>query len=228
MGEFDSAWWKWKWGGIHAQGLKDCFTDGANSYPFMANPVVSRYDPDTHTIVLTMGAIAPPPPEWALRLGDVVANYSAALDHVAWSIYLRGTSVGSLSEDEVPHSRTSSCQNLVHSCAESLPLGAEQLQSCPPFSRDPVVTPGRPVGRLLPRGVDQTFSTESGQEWVDGALAGNQAIGLSQGSRKLQAVSVLLPQKGQDAVLNRSTAHLGEHLAGTAGYHVQHSSRFLA
>jgi len=100
MGEFDSAWWKWNWAGIHAKGLKGCFIDGANSYPFTDNPVVSNYDPYTHCIVLTMGAISPPPPEWALRLGDVVANYSAALDHVAWSIYLRGASVGSLTEDE--------------------------------------------------------------------------------------------------------------------------------
>jgi hypothetical protein len=98
VSEFDSAWWKWHWAGVHAHELKECFPGGAHAQPFIDATIESEYDPKRHCIVLRVTTASPPPAEWALRLGDVVGNYRAALDHLAWTIVMRGVKGRTLTE----------------------------------------------------------------------------------------------------------------------------------
>jgi hypothetical protein len=60
-----------------------------------------EYEPKRHCIVLRLPkTVEPFPAEWSLRLGDVVSNYRASLDHLAWALVKRGNRAGSLSEEE--------------------------------------------------------------------------------------------------------------------------------
>ena len=100
MAEFDDAWRKWRWGGIHAEGLRSCFPANASTGPFFMPTVESTFDADTSHLILTVGDVGPPPAEWGLRLGDVVSNYRASLDHLAWAVVMRGDRNQQLSEPE--------------------------------------------------------------------------------------------------------------------------------
>ncbi len=101
MAAFDDAWRKWEWGGSHAKKLKACFPANASTRPYFIPTVESTYDPDTECIVLHITDIGPPPAEWGLRLGDVVANYRASLDHLAWAVVMRGDRADSLTDGKM-------------------------------------------------------------------------------------------------------------------------------
>ena len=97
MSEFDTAWRKWHWAGIHAQQLRECFPGGSTAHPFMDATLTSEYHPKRHCIILRVVTAEPFPAEWSLRLGDVVGNYRAALDHLAWAVVMRGSEAERLS-----------------------------------------------------------------------------------------------------------------------------------
>ncbi len=99
-GAFDSAWRKWQRAGVHVKELQEAVYGDGNPKQLVMPEVVSQYEPKRHAIVLRVSRVEHPPHDWAPRLGDVVANFHDALDHVAWAIVQRGSRGGSLSPSE--------------------------------------------------------------------------------------------------------------------------------
>jgi hypothetical protein len=97
---FDDAWRKWKWGSAHAEALKASFPADARTGPFFTPTVVSVFDSQSSCLLLKVTDVGDPPPEWGLRLGDVVSNYRASLDHLAWAVVMRGHRATTLTEKE--------------------------------------------------------------------------------------------------------------------------------
>jgi hypothetical protein len=89
---FRSAWLKLAWGIFHAQTLHNEVIDHAAKVG--GNELVqlgAEYDPTAHCIKILVKSVQPPPADWSLRLGDIVNNFRACLDHVAWELVQRGS-----------------------------------------------------------------------------------------------------------------------------------------
>lgn len=90
-GEFDSAWWKWAWGKRHAQALHSHVVSGG---PDRAErPTVGtlhEYQPEHDRIAVKVGAVPRVPDVWSVELADVISNWHACLDHIAWALVARG------------------------------------------------------------------------------------------------------------------------------------------
>jgi hypothetical protein len=84
---FDSAWLKWGWGVVHAQALDtEILTqmdDFQKRQPFIAR---TEYRPKHHCVSLVIESIEPLAPILGLRAGDVINNFRAALDQLAWAV----------------------------------------------------------------------------------------------------------------------------------------------
>lgn len=92
VGPFDSAWLKWSWAERHAKALQEDINaqaiDGGHQVLFTPR---SEYDPHRHCVINHVDdVISVMPSRWGLRLGDVVNNYRASLDHLAWVLAHRG------------------------------------------------------------------------------------------------------------------------------------------
>jgi hypothetical protein len=102
MSAFDSAWRKWNRGNVHSESLKaDLLASAQSGYLQGLQEITTEYNSKSHCIDIIQGSIAPPPPLWSALLGDLVNNYHAALDHVAWVVVGRGKEVVDLSEKQL-------------------------------------------------------------------------------------------------------------------------------
>lgn len=89
---FRSAWLKLGWGVIHARTLQNEIAEhAANVKPEDLFALRTEYDPKAHCIKTIVDSVQPPPADWSLHLGDVVNNFRACLDHVAWELVQRGS-----------------------------------------------------------------------------------------------------------------------------------------
>jgi hypothetical protein len=88
---FDSAWFKWAQGVVHAQTLQNAIINsvGADAEPLVA--ARTEYHAKRHGFVVVATEVAAIPMRWRLLLGDVANDYRAALDHLAWALVLRGS-----------------------------------------------------------------------------------------------------------------------------------------
>lgn len=99
-GPFDSAWLKWGRAVTHAQALEaDIERVALDSHREPFGTVTAKYDPKRHGFAMVVEYVRPMPVEWNLMLGDVIGNFRACLDHVAWALVLRGRTPN-LSEKE--------------------------------------------------------------------------------------------------------------------------------
>jgi hypothetical protein len=90
---FASAWLKWGRAIVHAEALRadiDAFRGDADADPILS--FRAEYQPKRHGFSVTPTIVDLPPARWGLMLGDVVSNFRAALDHLAWAIVSRGSS----------------------------------------------------------------------------------------------------------------------------------------
>jgi hypothetical protein len=91
---FDSAWLKWAQAVVNAEVLEDNLNEfarqGVLQFPL---GMTQEYYPKSHCIIITAGPEHVPqifPVHMGLLLGDVVHNFRASLDHLAWALYRRG------------------------------------------------------------------------------------------------------------------------------------------
>jgi hypothetical protein len=99
MGEFDSAWHKWHWAGVHAAAYEA--EVAALSRDTVRPPIIkcrAEYLARRHGFAVIVDEVTPVPTTLSLRLGDIAHNYRSALDHLAWSLVARGASGGALTE----------------------------------------------------------------------------------------------------------------------------------
>ena len=99
-GPFDSAWLKWGRAVVHSQAY-DAELDRARGHPHLDSftaAIVADYNPKRHGFVLTIAEIDEFPPRLSLLLGDIVHDFRCALDHVAWTMYQRGSKAGQLTD----------------------------------------------------------------------------------------------------------------------------------
>lgn len=99
MGEFDSAWRKWYWAGLHAKAYEanlERFATQTESPPVLT--IRAEYHPKRHAFAVIVDSITPLPVWVGLQLGDVANNYRSALDHLAWALAQRGTAWASLTD----------------------------------------------------------------------------------------------------------------------------------
>jgi hypothetical protein len=91
-GPFDSAWMKWGWATVRAQTLQDeVLAFGQSDAAANGGPELRRkYDSRRHCIIWYCHQVPAFPPHWSLLLGDVISNYRACLDHIAWALVERG------------------------------------------------------------------------------------------------------------------------------------------
>lgn len=92
MGGFDSAWLKWGRGVTHAQALDaeiEQFAAAIRGQPVVR--LVNRYDGRRRGFAVVVKDAPTLVPTWNLLLGDVITNFRASLDHLAWEVVRRGT-----------------------------------------------------------------------------------------------------------------------------------------
>ena len=88
---FRSAWLKLGWGVVHANALSaEIREHAANVKPGDHFTFRTEYDAKAHCIKAIVDTVQPTPDTWSLRLGDVVNNFRACLDHIAWQLVQRG------------------------------------------------------------------------------------------------------------------------------------------
>jgi hypothetical protein len=88
---FSTAWLKWGRAIIHAEALKadiDSFRGDADANPVLAYR--AEYHAKRHGFSIVPAVVNMMPARWGLILGDIVSNYRAAIDHLAWAIVRRG------------------------------------------------------------------------------------------------------------------------------------------
>jgi hypothetical protein len=92
---FESPWLKWAQAVVNAEVLQDNINElGKLGNLHIQLGMTQDYDPGRHCIIITAGPEDVPPifpARWGLLLGDIVHNYRASLDHLAWALYKRGT-----------------------------------------------------------------------------------------------------------------------------------------
>jgi hypothetical protein len=104
MSEFDSCWWKWQRAGVHMNELQGTlpipgqFTP--DTQPFLDRAIETEYDAKRHCVTFRWGEMRPMPTVWATILGDIVHNFSSALDHLAWVLVHRGKYAGNFNKGE--------------------------------------------------------------------------------------------------------------------------------
>jgi hypothetical protein len=91
---FDSAWLKWAQAVVNAEVLQVNLNELAGQ-GILQVPIgmTCEYHPKSHCVVITAGPENVPrifPVHMGLLLGDIVHNFRASLDHLAWAIYKRG------------------------------------------------------------------------------------------------------------------------------------------
>jgi hypothetical protein len=91
---FDSPWLKWMQGVVNADVLQDNLNELARPGVLqMQLGMTQEYDPKRHCIIIKAGPTDVPrifPIHQGLLLGDIVHNFRACLDHLAWALYKRG------------------------------------------------------------------------------------------------------------------------------------------
>src|SRR5215216_4739993 len=98
---FDSAWLKWGRAVCHAQALgADIDGAAADSKTEPFGTIGIEYQPKRHGFSVKIETIKPVPTIWSLMLGDVVFNFRACLDHLAWALVQRGSKAASLTAAE--------------------------------------------------------------------------------------------------------------------------------
>ena len=88
---FESAWLKWSRAVIEAEALKeeiDAWSRDEDTQRL--NTVTPHYHPHRHGFVLTVDALAVPPPSIALTLSTVAHHFRSSLDNIAWALVCRG------------------------------------------------------------------------------------------------------------------------------------------
>lgn len=91
IGQFDSAWLKWGRAVHHAQVLEmDIEQTSVDSQVQPFGTFRLDYEPQRHGFSLRVDTIQTIPVRWTLLLGDVVGNFRASLDHLAWALVKRG------------------------------------------------------------------------------------------------------------------------------------------
>ena len=94
-------------------------------------------------------------------------------------------------------------------CGEGVPffeLGLEQLL---PGTRQAVVLARRSIGGLLPGGIDDTFTLQAPEEWIQGALWGGERLAeRSQRRGELIAIARAVGNQRQHAQLKDAAPRL--------------------
>jgi hypothetical protein len=91
---FRSPWLKWAQAVVNAEVLQDSINGlGKLDQLQISLGMTQEYYAKRHCIIITAGPENVPPifpARWGLLLGDIVHNYRASLDHLAWALYKRG------------------------------------------------------------------------------------------------------------------------------------------
>jgi hypothetical protein len=98
---FDSAWLKWARAVAHAQALDANIERG--SQETQTQPVGTigiEYQPKCHGFSVFVETAHDIPVLWSVILGDIVFNFRASLDHLAWALVQRGSLAGRLTPDQ--------------------------------------------------------------------------------------------------------------------------------
>jgi len=101
MGDFDSAWWKWRWAVGHSQRLiteVEAWAADLRRDPMAT--VKAKYHPKRHGFSVVIDTVEDFPTPLSLRLGDFVSNQRQCLDHVAWAMVQRGSRADSLTKGQ--------------------------------------------------------------------------------------------------------------------------------
>jgi hypothetical protein len=121
---FRSAWLKLGWGVLHSYALYE----EIRAYVAQLKPgdhftTRTEYDAKAHCVKLVVDTVSPTPDVWSLRLGDVVNNFRASLDHVAWQLVRRGTAwpLNKGREKNVYFPIADSCEAFDERCKANLP-----------------------------------------------------------------------------------------------------------
>src|SRR5690606_28572796 len=110
-------------------------------------------------------------------------------------------------------------EEMQDSGVEPGPFRCELLERPRTGRREFVVLARRAAGRLLPRGLDETFSAQPGEQWIDGPLAGDHDVHLSKFAEQLDAVAAAASEEGQHAVLQDTAPQLTQRFLGVAEFH---------
>src|SRR5439155_14963609 len=106
--------------------------------------------------------------------------------------------------------------------AEPAPLEPEALECRATRGGQPVVAARRPGGRLLPARVDESVSSEPGEQGVDRPFARHHPVQLGERADEVEPVPLLIGEQGEHAVLERSAPHLrDERVLLRCGYYAQ-------
>jgi hypothetical protein len=88
---FESAWQKWSWAVIEAERLKEQITAWTEDEDTQRlNTITCHYHANRHGFILTVDALAAPPPSIALMLSTVAHHFRSSLDNLAWALVSRG------------------------------------------------------------------------------------------------------------------------------------------
>lgn len=96
-GPFDSAWLKWGRAVAHAQALDaDIERAAAETKTQPVGTIRIEYQPERHGFSVFVETTQDIPILWSVMLGDVVFDFRASLDHLAWALVQRGSRAGQL------------------------------------------------------------------------------------------------------------------------------------
>src|SRR6266540_163626 len=119
----------------------------------------------------------------------------------------------------------SSCvEEVVDGIAEAGPFGGEGVQGRLAGGGQVVVAAWWAAGGFAPGGRHQPVAAQAAEQRVDGAFAGHHPVDLAELADQVEAVAFAVVEQGQHAVLECSSAELGEEGGARGFYHAVHGT----